>query len=278
MSRVDRMTKLTRLLVCIGAQKAGTSWLHAMLSRDARLAVCPFVKEVHYFDHLYNGAQHLVRWRGRHLNKALRGARADDDALTPVPELALRLDSSTRSQLLSDTVDDAWYEALLRPRAGELCSIDITPAYAGIGEAGFRHLAGVSENLYVLFILRNPVHRAWSGLLQGKRKLPGGIEGFIAERGNDLDFLFARCTERPDARVRNDYVATLDALYNAGLKECTLVRFYDDIAARPAELLDGLYTAIGVPPPSREVFGDALTRRVYETSPTALLHELEARL
>ncbi|MEO0720491.1 MAG: hypothetical protein AAFZ06_16685, partial [Pseudomonadota bacterium] len=34
---------------CIGAQKAGTSWLQAMFDRHPDIHV-PFVKEVHYWD------------------------------------------------------------------------------------------------------------------------------------------------------------------------------------------------------------------------------------
>ena len=41
-------------LLCIGAQKAGTTWLYENLARHPEIFVPPDVKEVHYFDFLFH--------------------------------------------------------------------------------------------------------------------------------------------------------------------------------------------------------------------------------
>ena len=44
--------------VCIGAQKAGTTWLARILSSHPELFMSP-VKELHYFDHVAGLTEHL---------------------------------------------------------------------------------------------------------------------------------------------------------------------------------------------------------------------------
>ena len=52
-------TRIDNYFVCIGAQKAGTTWLARMLSRHPQVFVTP-VKEIHYFDHVRGVTQHLA--------------------------------------------------------------------------------------------------------------------------------------------------------------------------------------------------------------------------
>src|SRR3984957_2732032 len=44
--------------LCIGAQKAGTTWLHKMLGQHPG-AWLPPIKEIHYFDRLYRKKSQL---------------------------------------------------------------------------------------------------------------------------------------------------------------------------------------------------------------------------
>ena len=50
--------KIDRYFVCIGAQKAGTTWLARVLSEHDDVFVTP-VKEIHYFDHIAGLTSHL---------------------------------------------------------------------------------------------------------------------------------------------------------------------------------------------------------------------------
>ncbi|GAB6140412.1 hypothetical protein JCM14076_11410 [Methylosoma difficile] len=284
--------KLEKLLVCVGAQKAGTSWLHSVLSEDNRLAKCPFVKEIHYFDYIYNNLNHINSWRASNIVKLCKS----QDVITTFMfeawfsgkrestfiDFCIQHDISPmlarRFTLLMGDLNDEWYTELLSLRKNQLCSIDITPDYAVIGSEGFSHMANIANETYLLFILRNPVERAWSGLLQGKKRTPGGVEGFFDKYGNNIDLLFERCTEQLDVKKRNNYLKSLQDIHEAGLKDKLLIKFYDDIKEDPAKLIGDIYAFIDVPAPDMEIFSNTLGARVYETKKAPMPEELELRL
>ncbi|MGZ8136385.1 MAG: sulfotransferase domain-containing protein [Methylococcaceae bacterium] len=285
------MRKLEKLFICIGAQKAGTTWLYSVLSKDKRFAYCQFVKEIHYLDAIYNNSSHLNHWRAHFFLKLCQGREQE---ITPIMSAWLSgkrgnlakhcahaknpAALSRKFSLLLNELDDAWYADLLRLKKGQLCSLDITPDYAVIGADGFAHLARLANNINILFIIRNPVDRAWSGLLQGKKRANGGINGFIAQHGDDIDFLFNQCTNVRDVKLRNDYLKTLEDLESAGIKNNLLVKFYDDISQDPENLISDIYSFIDITTPPSDTFADTLRTKVYETQKTAMPKELELRL
>ena len=133
-------TKIDRFFVCIGAQKAGTTWLARVLSRHDEVFVTP-VKEIHYFDHITGLTSHLsarkrrsryrkfyqrmwTQWyRWRHYRSQMPWYR-----------------SYMRAEL-----DDEWYASLFKERSGKKIAGEMTPEYALIGEAGFRHVSELIE-------------------------------------------------------------------------------------------------------------------------------------
>ena len=56
-------------LLCIGAQKAGTTWLHGMLSQHPDVFRGP-MKEVHYFDSLHFPKH--KRWAKKGVKKSIK--------------------------------------------------------------------------------------------------------------------------------------------------------------------------------------------------------------
>jgi len=285
------MHKLEKLFVCIGAQKAGTTWLYTVLSKDKRFSICPFVKEIHYLTFLYRKSRHLNNWRSHYFLKLCQGRENDLRALLSAwlsgsrknlakqcPNVKRPAVFSRRFSLLMNEINDTWYYDLLSLKKGQLCAMDITPDYAVIGVDGFAHLANLANKVYVLYILRNPVHRAWSGLLQGKKKAPGGIDKFISTYGNDVDYLFKQCTQKLDIQLRNDYLTTLENINSAGIKDRVLVRFFDEISDNPTTLINDIYSFIEMEAPPISLFKDALQTKVYETKKIVMPSELELRL
>ena len=55
---------IENLFVCVGAQKAGTTWLARVLEDHPEIFMTP-VKEIHYFDHVAGITNHLNRRRMR---------------------------------------------------------------------------------------------------------------------------------------------------------------------------------------------------------------------
>jgi hypothetical protein len=287
----NEVGKINKLFVCIGAQKAGTSWLFENLSKDQRFSKCPFVKEIHYFDYLYKNSPHLNNWRANYFLRTCQSAPA---SLKPIISAWLSNDIGKLNKLADDnngmlvrkinlllnSVTDEWYADLLRLRKNQEYAMDITPDYAVIGTDGFKHMKSIAHDLKLLLILRDPVERAWSGLLQGKKQQPGGIAKFIEEKGEDIDFLFKSCSTGPDIGARNNYLMTLEALEEVGLADegHLLIRFYDDISNDPDKLVKEIYRFLEIPPPEPDIFSETLRSRVYATPKTVMPPELKIRL
>jgi hypothetical protein len=104
----------------IGAQKAGTSWLHRMLALHPQIAF-PAGKEVHFWD------------AGRALGTS-------------------------------------WYEDRFAASSPGVRQGEITPAYALLDIDSVREIHAINPALRVLFILRNPLERAWSSALMALRR------------------------------------------------------------------------------------------------------------
>jgi hypothetical protein len=143
--------------LCIGAQKAGTSWLYMNLFGHPEIWLPP-VKEVHYFDQLYvatleDEERDDERWRQRAQRalarlRRLRPARADGS------------DEAVGALIATATVTDDWYGSIfaLAP-SGSICG-ELTPAYALLPDDGIRHLVALNRNVRILFLARDPIDRA----------------------------------------------------------------------------------------------------------------------
>ncbi len=283
--------KLEKLFVCIGAQKSGTSWLFENLSLDKRFSVCPFVKEIHYFDYVHKQSKHLNEWRAHYLLKLAQG---NEDRLKPLlsawlsgdRRLQLSADATFKDRmvarrfawLLNEAADD-WYSSLLRIREGKEVALDITPDYAVIGKQGFEHIKNIANQVKLLFILRNPTDRAWSGLLQGKKKTAGGIAGYLEDKKTTIDAMFAAATSGADVGGRNNYLATLIALEEAGLLNGqVLIKFYDELGNSPEDFIADIYRFLEMPLPDMALFSGTLRTKVYATPKTVMPEVFKERL
>ncbi|MDF2231749.1 sulfotransferase [Albimonas sp. CAU 1670] len=225
-------------LVCVGAMRAGTSWLYAQLREAPQVAVSP-LKEVHFFD-----------------------ARFPAQAIMDVDELALRrlawhLDqpgdpvenlrrrpafraSLDRARMVYD--DDAYFAhfaALVRP--GTRALADLTPAYAAIGAAGFAEIRRFCESQglrpRLLFVMRDPVERLWSHL----RLLP--------QLGRDVDprVDWPSLLEEPAVMARADYRGVIEALEEVFAPEDRLLLFHETLTG---EGVARLFRWLEIPSPA----------------------------
>lgn len=288
------MKIIENLFLCIGAQKAGTSWLFSVLKKDDRFSYCPFVKEIHYFDYIHCKSTHLNNWRAHYLLKLSQNRQKD---LKPILSGWM---SGKRKELLTDNkykvngkfllskrfstlmneTNDEWYADLIKCNPIQRYSLDITPDYAVIGEKGFKHISTIANNIKLLFILRNPVERAWSGLLQGKKQLPGGIDNFLENGLKNKEAIFIQCTEGADVGARCNYIQTLKDIYAAGLNNNLKVKFYDDISNSAESFIDDVYNHIELDNNKMKTdeYIASLSQKVYETKKSNIPEWLEEKL
>lgn len=223
-------------VLCIGAQRSGTTWLHAVLQSHPRIWPCE-IKEFHQFD--WDGGDPVVgEFRQRHAFAALR-AVADAGAAGPEREHRVR-------RLLRHAFPPAhsWenYAATFAAAPCDRLACDFTPAYATLDEHAVDDIVRVMPHLQVIFILRDPIARAVSGAIHelGMSGIAGPTEAELRHACNDASNV-----------LRTDYLRTLD-LWRRKLPEGRLlVLFHDDIAADPdgaiARTCD--FLGIGPPPP-----------------------------
>jgi hypothetical protein len=213
--------------LAIGAQRSGTTWLHAVLSQHPQLWLAP-VKELHYFDKL-----HLRRT----LLDAHERGRVGFSGLAQ-PGFALRYWLGARN--------DAWYGALFAPaqRRGAIAG-EITPAYAAQSEAVFRRIHAVAPHAKLVFVMRDPIARAWSALNHAHEKR-GGEPGALP-----LEEALARA-RRPAVAARSAYDETIQRLEAVFPAAQLHFAFFDGLREDPRRFTTDLLAFLGADPAHAE--------------------------
>ena len=151
------MSKLPKFL-CVGAQKAGTTWLYAVLSQNPHVFL-PRVKELLHFVEVPPGESD--QWRHRMILESTVAAcntyiHNERDTLRP----------GFAQYILSygapDRFSDAWYERIYSAAPQGAMSGDITPEYMMMGRRGIERARKLLGDFKVILILRDPVERLWS--------------------------------------------------------------------------------------------------------------------
>lgn len=151
------------LLIGIGAQKAGTTWLARKLAAHPQVHVPQ--KEVHYWDRVRAPYRELKDWRDGILRPGNRLLRELVPALKRGQWVA-------PSMFRPDPCDHGGYADLFRRgHQGQPVLHEFTPNYAMLSPAVFDEIAGVHEDVRFLLLLRDPVTRFWSGIRHFHRKL-----------------------------------------------------------------------------------------------------------
>ena len=189
------MASEATFLLGVGAQKAGTSWLHDQLQRRSD-ADFGFLKEYHVFD-----ALELERFAG----------------FRPKRPSPLKWRTWRRARFIArpERYFD-YFAARLKPPRIRLTG-DITPSYAGLSAESYQRIqqgfAQRGVKTRAVFIMRDPVERFLSQQRMQLRKRGLLTPAHEIEHLNKASLKLLK-RESP----RNDYPATLDAL-RGGLAE-----------------------------------------------------------
>jgi len=150
---------IDNLLLCVGAQKTGTTWLHAQLKNHPQIGFSD-VKEVHYFNTIHNGSILLTTRKVSHIKKLIENNRfALENYFTKLSQ-GKPVDKGIE-KLLSP-VNDEWYINHLK--TDKKYAADFTPEYALLPDAGFENIKNISKKQKVIFIMRDPIARAKSAI------------------------------------------------------------------------------------------------------------------
>lgn len=229
--------------MCIGAPRAGTSWLWTVLKQHPGIWMPP-IKELHYFDRSLKYPPPNMLAENRFLDRILRRGKHNRS----FRKLFLRtlraniLEPKKWGELgwnlryLLGTCSDRWYLSLF-DNGKEAVKGEITPNYAVLSSEDIQHIHALLPDLKVIYLLRNPVERTWSHLR------------FRWTHGNlDLDNPEAvtLAVEGSHHAHTCDYTAIIQrwsACFPAGQ---FLIGFYDDIAAQPGQLIAQILTFLNL--------------------------------
>ena len=249
-------------LICVGATKAGTSWLYDHLAGHPECYLRS-VKELHYFDLPESG---LGRMQARsNLSEIARlTARLGQVGPEQAAQLRRRIADMVAWNAVLDTgLDDpaAWCGYLNDGRGVQRLVADVTPSYALLPVAGLRRMAGAAADVRILYLMRDPVARLWSHvrMLAAREATPGqdvaALAGARMDRalaGDDLHF-----------GGRGDYRSCLQRLRAVFAPGRLLAMFTEDLMTRPG--LARLWAYLGIGPGPAD-----LDNRVHEGVPLPL--------
>lgn len=205
--------QLATAFMCIGAQKAGTTWLYEVLREHEEIGLPP-IKELHYFDNLYlTEKQYAQRIRGlarasqKYLNALLKtGTDPFSSEGHSLPEARKFHDLVDFFAIRSD---EDYLRYLEKYSKGKSAFGEITPSYALLPVEGFSRIHRLIPKVKIIYILRDPVARCWSQI-----KMEASRRGRLAaELANAR---VGRAKQWPD---RSDYKTTIERLQRSGLGE-----------------------------------------------------------
>jgi len=135
---------------------------------------------------------------------------------------------------------DQW-RGLFARRAEGVRSGEIAPTYSTLAADAIRQIHAICPEARLIFVLRNPVERAWTQALRlatSRRLDPAGLP--------DAWFLDAMRT--PEAAAEGDYAAALYAWSSVFPATAMMIVDYDRIATDPRGLVASVCRHIGVSP------------------------------
>jgi hypothetical protein len=216
--------------LCIGAHKAGSTWLYQQLDSHPDFWMPP-VKELHYFDQLS------------------RVQRAAHPRCTD--ERDLQFLEGLKSLSAEPRIDLENYGRLFEPKAS-LLSGDISPNYSTLSNEVIRRVVKYFPNLKVIFLARDPVERVWSHLSMEVHYRQ--IEPFDV---NNIDEINRNLRRR--GMLLRSYPSAVVARWKRYVRPSQFrVYFFDDLQSNPTELRRSILHFLGANPdkPSIQLTAD----------------------
>jgi hypothetical protein len=206
--------------LCIGAHKAGSTWLYQQLDSHPDFWMPP-VKELHYFDQL---------------SRVQRGGRPRCRG-----ERDLRFLERLQSLSAEPGIDLENYGRLFEPKTS-LLSGDISPNYSTLSNEVIRQVVGYFPKLKVMFLARDPVERVWSHVSMEVHYRQ--IEPFDVTNIDEVNRnLFRR------GMLLRSYPSAVVARWKRYVHpEQFRVYFFDDLQSNPVELRRSIFCFLGADP------------------------------
>ncbi len=225
----------------IGAPRAGTTWLYAMLLKHPNISLPP-LKELHYFDVIDPSVNRNSYRFGPHLKSRTRHNLGAAASLLNVPlKKKPVFNPSWDLRYFSGQFNEKWYRRLFRKehKLGMVTG-EITPSYSLLSAEYINSIISINNEMKFIYILRDPVDRSWSHAVKIFSRDKGvplkdvPTESLIKFFQSDENI----CCGSYAKNIKN-YLSVIDS-------RNLLIIYFDDIKTDPANVLSKIYSFIGV--------------------------------
>ncbi len=225
----------------IGTQRAGTTWLYEMLSLHPDIFL-PAQKELHFFDE-----------------------KPDFSAYEGLGN------PGQRPYYDMGSADHwNWYREQFEPGLKHKVRGEITPFYATLSDKRVALMAEKLPALKIIYIIRNPVKRAWSGFRLFWFLETGHKE---CEPAEDI---IRKTVMYPAKLIHGDYRRNTRVYENNFKRDRILYLFYDDIIQSPDEFLKQVFSFLEIEP--LPLTGAELKKKVNAAPDAAMPMSVEKAL
>lgn len=219
--------------VCIGAQKAGTTWLYSQLEGHPDIWVPP-IKELHFFDYWF--LPDTKRWVSGHINKSIQ--RSLRNHISQSKQIDLQYIHYLSGLANENVLTEEWYKRVFswieakKKAAGEL-----TPAYSALPEGGVSYAREFLGDVKIIYLIRDPVSRALS-----QAKMMMSRHNFDPKSRDD----WLQVLQHPNLQDRGDYDRAIPLWRRFFGDERILFIPYGQISEEPNEVLRKLEDFLGI--------------------------------
>ncbi len=249
--------------ICIGAQKAATTWLQANLVQHPKVAL-PFAKELHFFDSRHGGnaaaAKQALR---RRLDAWMKRPLAF--GMAPVHRTHLqRLADPTRM------FTPEWYlDVFALTPPGRLTG-EFTPSYAALPEQAIEEVFQIAPKVKLIYLIRDPYDRALSSYRMALQRRRVDVTNPAAVDAAAHQWLGLR------GKAQGNYAGFIprwDAYTTEGVNILYLP--FGDVKSDPSGVLDRVEAYLGLSPGPRTARSETAK---HPTLPAPVPAWLEDRL
>lgn len=252
--------------LCIGAQKAGTTWLYRNLKQNQSIWMGYF-KEYHFFNSVHEPRDRA--WTSNQIRSMLlshiRMETKPDAKQTDFSEVERYAKLGNAAFMFTDD----WYRLIFSdPKSAGKITGDITPAYSSMPRSGVEHALRMLGGVPVIYIVRDPVSRGLS-YLKMRVKL----------KKLDLHEVDWRAEARSwTALSRGDYRTNIPVWESVWPADKIMYIPFGRIKTEPANVMAEVEDFIGAPHSSYRNLDDKVNKGADITIPGEAIEEMRAAM
>ena len=160
-----------------------------------------------------------------------------------------------------------WYRSQFESIPLDTIAGDITPAYAILPIERIKEVYSAFPELRIVYLLRNPIERAWSSALMALMRAEMTID-------EASDQWFIDHFNSKGSKLRGDYQQCLENWLSVYRENNMLILLYDDIVQEPSYIMQKILSHIGRDCDENAINHQALNKKIFSGSG----HEIRSSL